>query len=55
LGEFLKSANVSPSRYPKFGGLEVALSEKRLGLEFLSWRQIVDELVKQGLGTSSEK
>lgn len=38
-----------PLRYPKNGGLQVFVTEKILNHRFLSWREIVDELVAQGI------
>ena len=40
----------SSVRYPKFGGLKVAQTEKKLGIKFSSWKQIIDKLVEQGIG-----
>jgi len=48
LDEFLKTA-ASPVRYPKYGGLKVQETEKRLGIKFSTWREMVDKLVLQGL------
>lgn len=39
----------NPVRYPKFGGLKVEETEKRLGIKFSSWKEIIDKLVKQGI------
>lgn len=49
LDEFLKTAE-NPARYPKHGGLKVEKTEKKLGMKFSTWRQIVDKLVEQGIG-----
>jgi len=49
LEEFTQKGN-DPRRYPKFGGLSVDITERKLGIKFSSWRQIVDKLVSQGLG-----
>ena len=49
LDEFLKKVD-NPVRYPKYGGLKVKESEKKLGMIFSTWREIVDKLVKQGVG-----
>lgn len=48
LDEFLKTVD-NPVRYPKFGGLKVAETEKRLGIKFSTWREMVDRLIGQGL------
>lgn len=48
LDEFLKKVD-NPVRYPKFGGLKVELTEKRLGIKYSLWRGIVDKLIKQGI------
>ena len=48
LDEFLKKVD-NPARYPKFGGLQVEATEKKLGIKFSSWREIVDKLVEQGI------
>jgi dTDP-4-dehydrorhamnose reductase len=50
LDEFLKSTGSSPVRYPRFGGLKVEKTEKKLGIKFSTTRQIVDKLIAQGLG-----
>ena len=44
LAEFIKKTG-NPARYPQYGGLDVKLSQARLGLQFLSWRQIIDQIV----------
>lgn len=49
LEEFIKNTNSNPVRYPKFGGLKVEQTEKRLKMRFRTWRQIINTLVKQGL------
>lgn len=41
---FLKD---NPSRYPKYGGLNVEKTEKLLGLKFMRWKEIIESLVKQ--------
>lgn len=48
LDEFLKQVD-NPVRYPKYGGLKVEETEKKLGIKFSSWKEIIDELVKQGI------
>jgi len=50
LREFLKKTNTPSYRYPKFGGLDVRKTQDVLDFEFSSVFQIVDCLVKQGLG-----
>lgn len=37
-------------RYPKFGGLRVAETEKALGMRFSPWKEIVGQLIEQGIG-----
>lgn len=49
LDEFVKSSNIEPFRYPKHGGLIVEKTEKKLGLKFRSWKQIVDQLISDGI------
>lgn len=49
LDEFLRNPANSPVRYPKFGGLKVEETEKRLGIKFSTWREIIDKLVEQGI------
>ena len=48
LEQFLKTVN-NPVRYPQFGGLKVWETEKTLGIKFSSWRQIIDQLIEQGI------
>lgn len=36
-------------RYPKFGGLKVENTEKELGIKFSTWKEIIDQLVEQGI------
>ncbi len=50
LEKFLKGSGSSKVRYPKYGGLSVDMTEKKLGIKFSSWRAIVDKLISQGLG-----
>lgn len=47
----VQKSSVDPIRYPKFGGLQVAETEKRLGIKFSSWKQVVDTLIRQGIKT----
>lgn len=49
LREFLKSVD-NPVRYPEYGGLKVENTEKRLKMKFSTWKQIIDELISQGIG-----
>jgi dTDP-4-dehydrorhamnose reductase len=37
-------------RYPKKGGLSILKTKQKLEVDFSSWRNIVDQLVSQGLG-----
>jgi dTDP-4-dehydrorhamnose reductase len=46
LDEFLAGID-NPVRYPKFGGLKVEETERKLGMRFRTWREIVDEIVRQ--------
>src|SRR3989344_731495 len=39
--------NDNPSRYPQYGGLKVEKTQKRLGLNFKRWEEIIDVLAKQ--------
>lgn len=62
LSDFLKTVD-SPSiwestphstssfgvRYPMFGGLKVEETVERLGVKFSTWREIIDQLVAQGI------
>ena len=48
LHDFIRAGN-SPVRYPEYGGLKVEATEKELGMKFSTSREIVDELVEQGL------
>lgn len=50
LEEFIRNTSSSPVRYPKFGGLKVETTEKVLGIKYKTWREIIEELVNQGLG-----
>lgn len=51
LAEFLETQEMPSYRYPKYGGLKVEETEKNLNMKFSSWKEIVDKLVKQGLGS----
>ncbi len=46
LKDFLKTVD-NPVRYPEFGGLKVESTEKRLGIKFSSWKEIIDTLIDQ--------
>lgn len=46
LVDFLKTAD-NPVRYPMYGGLKVEKTQEILGMEFRTWREIVDEIVGQ--------
>jgi dTDP-4-dehydrorhamnose reductase len=48
LDDFLKTVD-NPVRYPKFGGLKVEQTERKLGIKFRTWKQTVDELVKKAI------
>lgn len=43
------ATTTDPRRYPKFGGLKIEETEKRLGIVFSTWREIVDKLIDQGI------
>ena len=45
----VQKSSVDPKRYPKFGGLKVEETEKRLGIKFSTWKEIVNKLVEQGI------
>lgn len=45
LDEFLKTVD-NPVRYPKYGGLNVEETEKRLGINFSSYKHIIDTIYK---------
>lgn len=49
LGEFLRKTGTPKFRYPKFGGLKVRLTERKLGIKFSTWKKIVDKLISQGI------
>ncbi|KKQ91207.1 MAG: dTDP-4-dehydrorhamnose reductase [Candidatus Woesebacteria bacterium GW2011_GWB1_39_10] len=40
----VQKASVDPKRYPKFGGLKPSFN-------FSPWRQVIDQLIQQGIGT----
>lgn len=48
IDEFLKTAD-NPVRYPKFGGLKVENTEKILGINYSSWKGIVDKLASRAV------
>jgi dTDP-4-dehydrorhamnose reductase len=50
LAEYLKTSSSSAYRYPKYGGLKVEKTQKRLKMNFSNCHEIVDELVGQGIG-----
>lgn len=47
--EYLKNTN-SPARYPVFGGLKTGFSQKALGFEYSSWKEMVSKLIEQNIG-----
>lgn len=49
LDEFLKTPEVSPVRYPKYGGLSVRRTQAQIGVRYSTWQGIIDELVRQGI------
>ena len=46
--EFLKT-QTNPYRYPQWGGLKTAITEKELGITFSTWQTVVEKLIAQGL------
>jgi dTDP-4-dehydrorhamnose reductase len=44
--EFLKTAP-SAVRYSQFGGLKTEMTEKKLGMKFRTWKEMVDEFIQQ--------
>lgn len=48
--DFLKSNKLPYYRYPKYGGLKIDETEKTLGINFRTWKEIIDTLITQGLG-----
>jgi len=46
LKDFPKTAD-NPVRYPMYGGLKVDKTEEALEMKFRSWKEIVDEIVRQ--------
>ena len=52
IDEYLKKA---PNRYPKHGGLMSNETQKRLGLKFGSWREIVDNFIKYADNTRGKQ
>lgn len=46
LKDFLKTVD-NPVRYPMYGGLKVEKTEETLGMKFRTWKEIVDEIVRQ--------
>ena len=49
IDEFLKTVD-NPIRYPKYGGLGTEYSQKQLGIKFSNCREIIDQLISQGIG-----
>lgn len=39
-----QKGNIDPARYPKLGGLEVNITQEKLGMKFSSWKGIVAKL-----------
>lgn len=48
LVEFLKT-QANPNRYPILGGLDVAITQEKLGVRFSNWKEVVDHLISQGM------
>jgi dTDP-4-dehydrorhamnose reductase len=49
LSKLVEEGMIPFYRYPKYGGLKSEKTQKILGMRFRSWREIVDELVDQGV------
>lgn len=49
LEDLIKAETIPVYRYPMFGGLDVYKTEQELGMKFSSLREIVDEIIKQGI------
>lgn len=39
----------NPARYPQFGGLKTEKTQKNLKMKFLTWKEMIDALVSEGL------
>jgi len=39
----------NPARYPQHGGLKTEKTQKRLKIEFLSWQEVIDALINEGI------
>lgn len=50
MGDFFDKFKLPEYRYPRFGGLSVLYTQKRLNYSFGSWLEIVTKLESQGLG-----
>ncbi|MFH1864071.1 MAG: sugar nucleotide-binding protein, partial [bacterium] len=50
LKDFLKTTD-NPVRYPMYGGLRTEKTQETLGMKFRSWKEIVDEIVRQQKST----
>ncbi len=50
LSDFLSQKGMPEYRYPRYGGLKIGETEKKLNYKFRTWKEIVSELVSQGLG-----
>lgn len=48
LEDYLKTLD-NPHRYPLFGGLKTELSAQKTGVQYYTWKEIVDQLISQGL------
>lgn len=46
LGDYLKTVD-NPIRYPMYSGLRVEKTQEILGMKFRTWREIVDEIIRQ--------
>ena len=48
LKDYLKTLD-NPYRYPLFGGLKTEISAQKTGVKYYTWKEIVDQLISQGL------
>lgn len=48
LKDYLKTLD-NPYRYPLFGGLKTELSAQKTGVRYYTWKEIVGQLISQGL------
>jgi|SRR3989339_1654795 len=48
IDDFLET-QPNPYRYPRYGGLKTAMTEKKLGIRFSTWQGVVEKMIAQGL------